>query len=235
MLLTSVRGAEQGYLTFREFLVCLALAHVLHMIPTLEERASPRSPAAPPQLAAAQAKEDWTRPDEKEMDSYKQCGDKKDGDEKESMPDESAAKSSRNNRVAALKVDCSSNNFEGAVSPVLSASGMFGHTDKLRTAFKTVMEAFMMFDADVTGTVSRANMMSTLRGMQQTDSPSRITRKHRLVSGGISSACSGATGFLTEERFQEMDWDGDGYITFKEFLMAFESWCDVGDEDEGDY
>ncbi|GMF15235.1 unnamed protein product [Phytophthora lilii] len=29
---------------------------------------------------------------------------------------------------------------------------------------------------------------------------------------------------IWEQRFMEMDWNGDGTIHFKEFLMAFESW-----------
>lgn len=29
----------------------------------------------------------------------------------------------------------------------------------------------------------------------------------------------------------EMDWNGDGTIQFKEFLMAFESWVGLEDDD----
>lgn len=37
---------------------------------------------------------------------------------------------------------------------------------------------------------------------------------------------------IWERRFHEMDWNHDGAIQFKEFLMAFESWVGMDDEDE---
>lgn len=40
--------------------------------------------------------------------------------------------------------------------------------------------------------------------------------------------------FMTQERFDELDWDGDGFITFKEFLFAFESWVGFDDDAEGE-
>jgi hypothetical protein len=46
---------------------------------------------------------------------------------------------------------------------------------------------------------------------------------------------SDAIGFLTDERYAELDWDGDGSVTFKEFLFAFMSWVGLDDdEDEED-
>lgn len=36
---------------------------------------------------------------------------------------------------------------------------------------------------------------------------------------------------IWERRFNEMDWNHDGTIQFKEFLMAFESWVGLDDDD----
>lgn len=36
---------------------------------------------------------------------------------------------------------------------------------------------------------------------------------------------------IWEQRFNEMDWNHDGTIQFKEFLMAFESWVGLDDDD----
>ncbi|GMF25166.1 unnamed protein product [Phytophthora fragariaefolia] len=36
---------------------------------------------------------------------------------------------------------------------------------------------------------------------------------------------------IWEQRFMEMDWNGDGSIHFKEFLMAFESWVGLEDDE----
>ena len=38
------------------------------------------------------------------------------------------------------------------------------------------------------------------------------------------------TALLSEERWQEMDWDKDGTITFKEFLSAMYEWVGTADE-----
>ena len=35
-------------------------------------------------------------------------------------------------------------------------------------------------------------------------------------------------------RFDEMDWDANGMVSFKEFLFAMESWVGMDDEDEED-
>lgn len=39
---------------------------------------------------------------------------------------------------------------------------------------------------------------------------------------------------IWERRFNEMDWNHDGTIQFKEFLMAFESWVGLDDDDSVD-
>ncbi|KAF1776739.1 EF-hand domain pair [Phytophthora cactorum] len=51
---------------------------------------------------------------------------------------------------------------------------------------------------------------------------------HLCVAAGTSDDSSNRA--IWEQRFMEMDWNGDGTIHFKEFLMAFESW--VGLEEE---
>lgn len=39
------------------------------------------------------------------------------------------------------------------------------------------------------------------------------------------------TAGIWEQRFNEMDWNHDGSIQFKEFLMAFESWVGLDEDD----
>lgn len=41
------------------------------------------------------------------------------------------------------------------------------------------------------------------------------------------------TAFLSQERIGEMDWDKDGYITYKEFVYSFLKWVGV-DESEAE-
>ncbi|KAH9652609.1 putative calcium-binding protein CML21 [Citrus sinensis] len=45
------------------------------------------------------------------------------------------------------------------------------------------------------------------------------------------------TQAVTESGEEEMDWDKNGMVNFKEFLFAFTRWCGVGeneDEEEGE-
>ena len=46
-------------------------------------------------------------------------------------------------------------------------------------------------------------------------------------------ADASAAQILSEERWKELDWDGDGQITFREFIWAFQTWiADEVDEDD---
>ena len=49
-----------------------------------------------------------------------------------------------------------------------------------------------------------------------------VMRQMQSKQGAFKSA--GASSVLTKERWQEMDWDHDGNISFKEFFWAFQQW-----------
>jgi hypothetical protein len=53
------------------------------------------------------------------------------------------------------------------------------------------------------------------------------TRSDVADSGEVSTNWS-----IWDRRFAEMDWSHNGTIHFNEFLMAFESWVGVDDEDD---
>ena len=40
-----------------------------------------------------------------------------------------------------------------------------------------------------------------------------------------------ANALLSRQRWEELDWDADGSITFKEFLFAMFKWCGLDDEE----
>ncbi|RLN84707.1 hypothetical protein BBJ28_00002585 [Nothophytophthora sp. Chile5] len=83
--------------------------------------------------------------------------------------------------------------------------------NKLRIAFQLAVDAFLWFDVDGNGLINRGGC------------------DEAAESGEDSSNAA-----IWERRFAEMDWDNDGTIHFKEFLMAFESWVGLEDEDEED-
>ncbi|ETV92513.1 hypothetical protein H310_13196 [Aphanomyces invadans] len=166
---------ESGRLTFKEFLVCLAIGFVLHRIPALDDR----EPDGQPQLSIFYAPLNSSI---------------KDGEPK---------------------------------------SLLFGDGNKLRQAFHLAVDVFLWFDIDGDGLIERNEMLSRLHESMHEHSPTKKTSKQRsfLKASDATVTCP-ANSFITQRRFNEMDWDHDGSITFKEFLMAFESWVGVDDEDD---
>jgi len=81
---------------------------------------------------------------------------------------------------------------------------------QLETTFDTIVEAFVFFDRDKDGYVSKDELVGAINE----------------ISPGKQGARIGM------QRFEEMDWDKDGKITFKEFLFAFTDWVGLEDETE---
>ncbi|CAJ1779302.1 unnamed protein product [Sphenostylis stenocarpa] len=76
--------------------------------------------------------------------------------------------------------------------------------------FNTIVEAFVFFDKNGDGKLNQKDMVRTLNETSPRErSPARIS-KHR---------------------FQEMDWDKNGQVTFREFLFGFINWVGI-DADE---
>ena len=66
-------------------------------------------------------------------------------------------------------------------------------------------------DEDASGDLSREEVLAQLRAKK-----------------GVFSDSS-AVAMMSEARWKELDWDGDGHITFREFVWAFQSW--ISEED----
>ncbi|XWS51661.1 hypothetical protein CRYUN_Cryun11dG0002600 [Craigia yunnanensis] len=80
----------------------------------------------------------------------------------------------------------------------------------LEATFETLVDAFVFLDKDKDGHVSKNEMVQAIN-----------------ESGERSS------GRIAMKRFEEMDWDKNGWVNFKEFLFAFTSWVGIDDmEDE---
>uniref|UniRef100_A0A2P2LYB1 Putative calcium-binding protein CML21 n=1 Tax=Rhizophora mucronata TaxID=61149 RepID=A0A2P2LYB1_RHIMU len=82
----------------------------------------------------------------------------------------------------------------------------------LEATFQTLVDAFVFLDKDKNGYVSKNEMVQA------------INETGERSSGGIAL-----------KRFEEMDWDNNGMVNFKEFLFAFTRWVGIDDiEDEED-
>lgn len=84
----------------------------------------------------------------------------------------------------------------------------------LEATFETLVDAFVFLDKNNDGYVSRSEMVDAI---------------NETSSGERSS------GRIAMKRFEEMDWDKNGMVNFKEFLFAFTHWVGIEediDEDE---
>ncbi|KAM7268973.1 hypothetical protein ACFE04_024470 [Oxalis oulophora] len=81
---------------------------------------------------------------------------------------------------------------------------------KLEATFETLVNAFVFLDKNKDGCVSKKEMIEAMN-----------------ESGERSS------GRIGMRRFEEMDWDKNGMVSFKEFLFAFTRWVGIDEtEDE---
>ncbi|KAG0467986.1 hypothetical protein HPP92_017314 [Vanilla planifolia] len=83
----------------------------------------------------------------------------------------------------------------------------------LEATFQILVDAFVFLDKNKDGYVSKSEMVEAI---------------NESTTGGRSS------GRIAMRRFEEMDWDRNGMVTFKEFLFAFTRWLGIGDGEEED-
>ncbi|KNA04702.1 hypothetical protein SOVF_197240 isoform B [Spinacia oleracea] len=86
----------------------------------------------------------------------------------------------------------------------------------LEATFETLVDAFAFLDKNKDGYVSKTEMVQAI---------------NETTTGERSS------GRIAMKRFEEMDWDRNGMVNFKEFLFAFTRWVGIDeaeDEDEVD-
>lgn len=81
----------------------------------------------------------------------------------------------------------------------------------LKATFETLVDAFVFLDKNKDGYVSKNEMVEAIT---------------ETTSGERSS------GRIGMKRFEEMDWDKNGAVNFKEFLFAFTGWVGIDDNDD---
>ena len=90
-------------------------------------------------------------------------------------------------------------------------SGHFeaGLKDQIGDAFDIVVDAYLMCDADASGTIKWDEM-------------------NMIMGEGNNKGFN--SKYLNKERWKELDWDQNGTITFQEFLLGFEGWVGIEDD-----
>ncbi|KAL8505379.1 hypothetical protein ACS0TY_016567 [Phlomoides rotata] len=83
----------------------------------------------------------------------------------------------------------------------------------LKDTFETLVNTFVFLDKNKDGYVSKDEMVEAI---------------NETTSGERSS------GRIAMKRFEEMDWDRNGMVNFKEFLFAFIHWVGIEDIDDDD-
>lgn len=84
---------------------------------------------------------------------------------------------------------------------------------RFEESIAVAIDAFIFFDTDLDGTLQKEEVLSTFN---QATSSARSSR-------GAPHA--------SRQRFEEMDWDADGTISFTEFLFALTGWAGIEDEE----
>ncbi|XP_047334921.1 probable calcium-binding protein CML21 [Impatiens glandulifera] len=79
----------------------------------------------------------------------------------------------------------------------------------LDSTFETLVDAFVFLDKNKDGYVSKTEMIQA-----------------------IDETGERSSGRIAMKRFEEMDWDKNGMVNFKEFLFAFTGWVGIDDEDD---
>mmetsp|Transcript_20895 Transcript_20895/g.33838 ORF Transcript_20895/g.33838 Transcript_20895/m.33838 type:complete len:260 (+) Transcript_20895:46-825(+) len=93
-----------------------------------------------------------------------------------------------------------------ALGYVVNTIPKFSGSEKFVEAFEAAFSMFLSYDKSHLGVIEHEHMLTAFREMGQTS--------------------------VAEERLKELDPDNDGYITFIEFLTAFQEWVGVEDEED---
>lgn len=81
----------------------------------------------------------------------------------------------------------------------------------LESTFETLVDAFVFLDKNKDGYVSKNEMVHAINE---------------------TSAGERSSGHIAMRRFEEMDWDKNGMVSFKEFLFTFTCWVGIDDDDD---
>lgn len=181
-------------LTFKEFLLCLAIGSVLQLFPMLR--------------------------------AYSAVDLRKFATPGSTSVDHDGASSGHNTSSPPSPVSGAGEPRHASADSV--EPGLLMQGRHLVNALKLVLEAYILFDTDGSGTIDREEVLAMV------DEENRRAKEARKKKGAHGGDVTGTSSLLSRERWEELDWDSDGQITFKEFLFALMTWVGMDDDDDMD-
>mmetsp|Transcript_16472 Transcript_16472/g.52499 ORF Transcript_16472/g.52499 Transcript_16472/m.52499 type:complete len:371 (-) Transcript_16472:157-1269(-) len=110
----------------------------------------------------------------------------------------------------------------------------------VRRVFELATEMYLAFDSNCTGTITFTEMErvinSTTGESEMTKNTQEVRKRRNSLNGKMSSKNIGPselrgdrknspmTELLSRDRWKELDWDSDGFITYQEFIVTYVKW-----------
>lgn len=103
----------------------------------------------------------------------------------------------------------------------LSVATEASRTKEIKEMLNLVVNAYLLFDPDGKGHIVKGSLEKVMGDA----GASQAKKKNSSATGG---------GFLSQDKWNEMDWDANGTIDFAEFVFSFASWVDLDEELDDD-
>jgi Ca2+-binding EF-hand superfamily protein len=101
---------------------------------------------------------------------------------------------------------------------------------------QTLVDAFLFFDKGNHGWITRADVAEALGGGEAGAAGAHAAARSAPATSERPTpremaAANGSGAVASRRRFSEMDFDGNGRVSFPEFVAALEGWAGVEEEE----
>eukprot|EP01029_Cantina_marsupialis_P027497 TRINITY_DN7704_c0_g1_i1.p1 TRINITY_DN7704_c0_g1~~TRINITY_DN7704_c0_g1_i1.p1 ORF type:complete len:566 (-),score=154.98 TRINITY_DN7704_c0_g1_i1:218-1915(-) len=102
---------------------------------------------------------------------------------------------------------------------------------ELVNTFNAMVECYLCFDRDASGTIEREEVYEMLRdrAVSKADKRGTVHRTPSMGKIGRESSQMVMNPLGQAERWKELDWDDSGAITFNEWVYTFSTWVGMDD------
>jgi len=222
-------------LTFKEFLLCLAVASVIELFPGggSFSRSGGAGGAAGGGAGGAGGEEPAASHKDKLAAALAAAA----AADAAAFAGASAGASAGAGGAAAMPVEGSAAAGSAGAAAASAGAGddaaIAERQRQLVSAMHIVLDAYVLFDKDGNGSIDREEVLAMIddETMHESDDKAAAGRRKGAAQARGPKSPS-ANALLSRQRWEELDWDDDGSITFKEFLFAMFKWCGLEDEDE---